>query len=134
MDKLNQLKHLANQLIVEGNLGIIDNGFTSSYLAHAGEKSHHGHKFLHQYTKQLRKAIPDIKLIHVEILNQNNDVITWQRILSGTHKANLKGIPASNKRIKWYEIVVSRFENEKIAEEWLASDLAFQLMLKQQIR
>ena len=56
--------------------------------------------------------------------------MTWQRTLSGTHKADLKGIPASNKKVKWYEIVVTRFDKDKIIEEWLASDLAFQLMLK----
>jgi hypothetical protein len=33
--------------------------------------------------------------------------------------------------VKWYEIVVSRFDKDKIIEEWVVSDLAFQLMLKQ---
>ena len=42
----------------------------------------------------------------------------------------MKGIPASNKKVRWYEIVVSRFDNDKIIEEWVVSDLGFQLMLK----
>jgi predicted ester cyclase len=42
----------------------------------------------------------------------------------------MKGIPASLKKITWYEVVVSRFEKDKIAEEWIASDLAFQMMVK----
>lgn len=42
-----------------------------------------------------------------------------------------QGIPASMKRIKWNDIVVTRFDGDRIAEEWLASNLAFQLMIKQ---
>lgn len=130
MDRLEQIKNIADQLIGQGNLNIVDSAFSADYIAHAGEKTHTGHKFIKQFTKQVRTAIPDVKIIKIEILSQADNVLTWQRTLSGTHKADLLGIPASNKKIKWYEIVVSRFDKDKIIEEWLASDLAFQLMLK----
>lgn len=130
MDRLEQIKNIADQLIGQGNLNIVDSAFSADYIAHAGEKTHTGHKFIKQFTKQVRTAIPDVKIIKIEILSQADNVLTWQRTLSGTHKADLQGIPASNKKIKWYEIVVSRFDKDKIIEEWLASDLAFQLMLK----
>lgn len=131
MDRFEQIKHIAHELIGQGNLNIVDSDFSEDFVAHAGEKTHNGHKFIKQFTKLVRTAIPDIKIVKIEILTQTDNVITWQRILSGTHKADLKGIRASNKKVKWYEIVVSRFENDKIVEEWVASDLAFQLMLKQ---
>lgn len=130
MDKLNHIKYIADQLIGQGNLNIVDSAFSANYVAHAGEKTHNGHKFIKQFTKQVRTAIPDIKIVKIEILSQTDNVLTWQRTLSGTHKGDLKGIPASNKKVKWYEIVVSRFDKDKIIEEWVASDLAFQLMLK----
>ncbi len=131
MDKLNQIKYIADQLIGQGNMNIVDAAFSQKYIAHAGEKTHNGHKFIKQFTKQLRTAIPDIKIVKIEILCQTDNVLTWQRTLSGTHKADLKGIPASDKSVKWYEIVVSRFDQDLIIEEWVSSDLAFQLMLKQ---
>ena len=131
MDKTDQIKHIAGQLIGQGNLNIIDSAFSADYVAHAGEKNHNGHLFIKQFTKQLRTAIPDIKIEKIEILSQNDNLLTWQRRFSGTHKAAFRGIPASNKKVKWFEIVVSRFDIDKIAEEWIASDLAFQLMLKQ---
>lgn len=130
MDKLNQIKYIADQLIGQGNLNIIDTSFSVNYIAHAGGKNHNGHKFIKQFTKEIRTAIPDIKIVKIEILSQTDHVLTWQRTFSGTHKAGLKGIPASNKKIKWHEIVVSRFEQDKIIEEWVVSDLAAQLMLK----
>ncbi len=32
--------------------------------------------------------------------------------------------------IKWTDMVVSRFENDKIAEEWVVSELMGELLLK----
>lgn len=130
MDRFEQIKYIVDQLIGQGNLTIVDAAFSADYLAHAGEKTHNGHKFIKQFTKQVRTAIPDIKIVKIEILSHSDNVLTWQRTFSGTHKADIKGIPASYKKVKWYEIVVSRFDKDKIIEEWVASDLAFQLMLK----
>lgn len=130
MLNIDKLKFIADQLIVKGNYEIIDTSFSENYLAHSGEKTHSGHAFIKQYTKQVRTSLPDIKISKIEILTAVENIITWQRYFSGTHVAKLRGIPASNKKLKWHEMVVTRFDNEKIIEEWLVSDLAFQLMLK----
>ena len=130
MDRLEQIKNIADQLIGQGNLNIVDSAFSADYIAHSGEKTNKGHEFIKQFAKQLRTAIPDIKIVKIEVLSQTDNLLTWQRTLCGTHKSSLKGIPASNQKVKWYEIVVSRFDKDKIMEEWVASDLAFQLMLK----
>lgn len=130
MDKFEQIKYVAGQLFDFGNSDIVDSAFSESYVAHSGDKNHKGHAFIKQFIKQLRTVIPDLKIVKIEVLAQSENLITWQRTFSGTHKAALKGIPASHKKIKWYEMVVTRFEDDKIAEEWLISDLAFQIMLK----
>lgn len=130
MDKIIFIKQLVVEVFEHGNLKLVDTAFSPQYLAHAGEKTYSGHKFIRQFNKQIRSAIPDLKILKIEILAQADPYLTWQRTFSGTHKKSLKGIPASNRKVKWYEIVVTRFENDQIAEEWLASDLAFQLMLK----
>jgi predicted ester cyclase len=130
MDKLTQIKNTVDQLLGKGNFDIIDSAFSEDYIAHSGDKSYKGHQYIKQFVKQVRIALPDIKIVNIEFLSETQNVITWQRTFSGTHQAVLKGIPASNKKVKWHEIVVSRFENDRIIEEWLVSDLAFQLMLK----
>lgn len=130
MDKSDILKHIAEQLFEQGNLSIIDSSFSADYIAHAGDKTHSGQNFIKQFIKQIRRAIPDIKIEKIECISQTSNFVTWQRTLSGTHKADLKGIPASNKKVKYYEMVVTRFDNDIIAEEWLASDLGLQLMVK----
>lgn len=131
MNKINQINTALEQLFEEGNIDIVESIFSKNYIAHHGDKTNSGQDFIKKFTKQLRKALPDLKIINVEFLSQTNNMVTWQRSFSGTHTAAMKSIPASNKKIKWHEIVVSRFEDDKIVEEWLVSDLAFQMMLKQ---
>ena len=63
----------------------------------------------------------------LEFLSVSGDMVVWQRTLRGTHKGSMRGIPPSGKRVKWNEMVVSRFENGKIAEEWVVSELAGKL-------
>ncbi len=131
MHKEEQIKYALNQVTEQGNLAAIDQIFSSNYIAHAEGKAYKGHPFLKKFTKQIRLAIPDIKTKKVVFLMEAGDTITWERTLQGTHKTNMMGIPASNKKITWQEMVVSRFEDGKIVEEWLVSNLAGQLLLKQ---
>ena len=130
MDKLTTIKQANKQLFEVGDLASVPSFFDENYVAHAGEKTYNGHKFILQFVKQIRTAIPDIKIQECELLSENNDLLTVQKTFSGTHLSPLKGIPASGKKVKWYEISVVKFNNEKIIEEWVVSDLAAQLMLK----
>lgn len=130
MDKLTIIKQALNQLFEIGDMSLVNTFFDENYVAHAGEKTYTGHKFILRFVKQVRTAIPDIKLQKCELLSENNDVLTVQKTFSGTHLSHLKGIPASGKKVKWYEISVIKFNNERIIEEWVVSDLAAQLMLK----
>lgn len=131
MDKREKITYCLSELIEKGNLDIIPEVFSENYIAHAGNKEHKGHAFLKRFSKILQKSIPKIKVIEVDFLLEDEKYISWKRTLTGTHKVNMMGIPASNKKIRWEEMVVSRFKNGLIAEEWLVSDLAGQLLLKQ---
>lgn len=131
MKKEGQIRYALDLLIGQGNLEVVGTIFTADYIAHAGDKNYQGHAFLKRWTKELRSAIPNIKAQKVEFLAQKGNTITWQRTLRGKHEKNLRGIPASGKTITFREMVVSRFEGHKIAEEWVVSELAGQLMSKQ---
>lgn len=130
MNRQHQIRFVVEQLFGLGKTDIIDNTFSVNYEAHIGDKTYKGHQFIKRYTRQVRRAIPDIKICSVEFLSLTDNIITWKRTFTGTHKADMRGIPASDKKIKWYEIVVTRFNKEKIDEEWVASDFALQLILK----
>ena len=131
MITLKQIEYISEQLFERGNLDIIDSFFDIEYRAHNGDKIHKGQNFIKKYIKQLRIAIPDITIHKIEILSNTENIITWQRTFIGTHTSTLQGIPASNKKIKWNEIVVTHFKDDKITEDWMISNLAFELMIHQ---
>ncbi len=130
MNSEDKIEFIAKQLFEMGNIELIDDAFVENYIAHDGDKIHIGKKFVKEYIRKLRLAIPDIKLEKIEFLSKTENTITWQRYFRGTHKAKMQGIPASMKKLEWNEMIVTRFEGEKIAEDWLVSNLAFQLMIK----
>lgn len=130
MNKREYLQSVARNLIVNGQLDQIEMAFSEDYVAHADGKKHHGHVFIKRWAKQLLSAIVSIKMEDVKFLAEDEQSVTWTRRFSGVHVKNLRGIPASNKKVVWNEMVVSRFEDDKIIEEWLVSDLAGKLMLK----
>ncbi|MCP4346975.1 MAG: ester cyclase [Desulfobacterales bacterium] len=129
-----QIKFGNDELIEKGNLNVIDEVFATDYVAHSGGKDYQGHEFIKRWTGQLRSAIPDIRVVKIEFHVQAGDTIAWQRTLSGTHEANMMGARPSGQKVKWRDIVISRFDGNKIAEEWTVSELAGELLSKPPIR
>lgn len=131
MNREDTIRYAMDQLIGHGNMEAVEAVFSTNYIAHAEDKEYKGHEFIKRYSRQLRSAIPDIRVMKIEFLCKEGNTIAWQRSFRGTHKANMMGIPPSDKKITWKEMVVTRFEGDRIAEEWVVSELAGQLMLKQ---
>jgi len=111
-------------LITEGGLDRIADFFSSEYVAHFTEQDWEGgHDAIRGFLTAQRAAFPDLR-IEVEILVECGDRVAWQRTHRGTHQADFMGIPASGRALVWRNMVVTRFENGLIAEEWAISDLA----------
>jgi len=122
---------LANdELLGKGNLGVVDEIFATDYVVHAGDKDYKGLDFVRAFVGLLRSAIPDLRVVEVAFLIQAGDRIVWQRTLSGTHEAEMMEIPPTKQKVKWSDMVVTRFNSEKIAEEWMVSELAGELFSK----
>ncbi len=119
-----------DEIVGKGNLGVVDDVFATDYVVHAGGKDYKGTEFVRRFIGQLRSAIPDLRVVEVEFLIQAGDTIAWQRTLSGTHGADMMGIPATEQKVEWRDMFVTRFDGEKIAEEWAVSELAGQLLSK----
>ncbi len=116
----------ANEELLSGNLDVIPQVFSPDYVAHADR----GHRFIRAFAKQLSAAVTKIKVEEITILLESGDTVAWRRRLSGKHEADLKGIPPSGRKVKWTDMVVSRFAADKIAEDWVVSGLAAQLMFR----
>ncbi len=71
----------------------------------------------------LREAFPDLQ-VEVEVLATEGNRVVWLRTSRGTHEGSFMGVSASGRQLVWQDIVVTRFEDGVIAEEWGESGLA----------
>ncbi|MDY6868792.1 MAG: ester cyclase [Chloroflexota bacterium] len=131
MDKEERIIKAAEELISKGNLDSIVTHFSTDYIAYANEKQYRGHDFLRRWSRQIHSAIGEIAIKKILFLCQEGDTIAWQRTLTGVHSNELRGIPATGKKITWTEMVVSTFNDDKISKEWVVSELAGALLLHQ---
>jgi steroid delta-isomerase-like uncharacterized protein len=120
----------ANQtLISDGDHEAVERFFASDYVAHLTDKDvQGGHKLVRDMLDLYQKAFPQVH-VDVDILLEGEDRVAWQRTLRGKQEGAFKGFPASGREIVWRDVVTSHFRGGLIAEEWVISDLAEQLLL-----
>jgi len=115
-------------ILVNGEFDAIPEFFSRDYLAHAtGSNLTGGHDAIRRTVERWRHAFPDMA-VEVEILVEGPDRVAWQRTLSATHEGAYLGFPATGRKLVWRDMVTSRFEAGLIAEEWVVTDLAEQLL------
>lgn len=127
--KEERIRYANAEILGKGNLAVVEEVFAPGYVVHSDGKDYRGTRFVRKFVGLVHSAIPDLEVARVSILAQTGDTIAWQRTLRGTHRNDLRGIPPTNKKVKWSEMFVTRFEKGKIAEEWAVSDLAGKLLL-----
>ena len=115
------------ELLNKGNASAAAEFFAPTYVVHLTDQDVRGRRFVKGFVKELRRAFPDLR-VEVNVLVSEGNRVAWQRTLRATHQADFKGFPASGRTILWRDMVVSRFEDGMIAEEWAISDLAEHLL------
>jgi len=130
MEPLSSKIYAANHTLIEdGNSDAISTYFASDYVAHlTGQDVAGGHKLIRGMLDSYQRAFPNPK-VEVEILLEGADRVSWQRTIRARQEGAFKGFPASGRDIVWRDVVTSRFRDGLIAEEWVISDLAEQLLL-----
>lgn len=117
------------ELIVKGRLDAAEEFFTQDYVAHVTDrKLTGGPAFVREFVTMLHDAFSDLE-VEVEILVDSGDRVAWQRTITGTHTGAFRGFPASGRRVVWRDMVTSRFDDGRIAEDWVVTDLAERLLL-----
>ena len=76
-----------------------------------------------------RGAFPDLRATINKQVADGDSVVT-HLTLSGTHKGEYRGVPATNRQVTWSQIAIARFERGKIVESWRIPD---RLGLRQQM-
>jgi predicted ester cyclase len=130
MTTLSSIIHAANHALIEdGNSDAISTYFAPDYVVHLTDQDvAGGHKLIRGMLDLYQRAFPSPK-VEVEILLEGSDRVSWQRTIRAKNEGDFKGFPASGRDLVWRDVVTSQFRDGLIAEEWVISDLAEQLLL-----
>jgi len=123
------LLHEANAALLErGEHDDLGRFFTGGYVVHGthGDRNA-GHDGIRRFLRALAKAFSEVT-VEVEVLSEGGDRLAWQRRVRCLHTGAFQGFPATGGALVWRDMLVSRFEDGRIAEEWAVSDLAEQLL------
>ncbi|HUF54549.1 MAG TPA: ester cyclase [Dehalococcoidia bacterium] len=113
-------------LLNEGNVDAVPEFFLPTYVNHATDGDIRGQDVITGFVGALRDAFPDLR-VEIQVLATEGDRVAWIRTHRGTHEGDFMGLPASGRTIVWRSMVVTRFEDGMIAEEWGVSELGARL-------
>jgi len=106
-----------------GNLGVADELFSPDYVNHdpVSPEVPPGPEGVKQIAKMYRRAFPDLRFTIEEMLATGDKVITrWTG--EGTHRAPLRGLPASGRQVRITGISIYRIAGGRIVETWVNWD------------
>ena len=112
-----------------GNVSLIDEMHSENYVHHdlcsepPGEKDIN---YIKQWITDLRRAIPDIYVTVDDFVTEaNNIAVRWTS--RGTHRRELFGFAATEKKIIWHGISILIIEKKKISDTWILDNLHYLL-------
>lgn len=116
--------------INSGNLAVLNEVMAPRVVDHdpAPDQGPGPEGFIQFFTK-FRTAFPDLA-VAVDHMVADEDNVSIAYTITGTHKGDFMGVPATGRRIKARGVQIGRFENGKMVERWGSSD---QLGILQQI-
>lgn len=69
-------------------------------------------------------ALPDLEAVEQDVV-ASADLVVLRLVVTATHKGDLLGIAATNRKVRWDAIDVYRINSDgRISEEWAADDMA----------
>lgn len=130
MPALSDRIHAVNAaLFAPGGEDTIGDGFDAGYVAHVTDRRvAGGHALVRHQLDLYRRAFVDL-VFEVEVLVEAGDRVAWQRTHRAVHAGAFLGFPATGRALVWRDVVTSRFESGRIAEEWVITDLVERLIL-----
>lgn len=119
-----QLRRVTDEVINGRDLDLVDELFSDDYVMHdpnaPGEVR--GQEAMKGYLGMFLGAFSDLRLEVVDQVAEGNKVAT-RYVGSATHDGDLMGIAATGNKVTLNGIIITRFAQDRIAEEWQAIDV-----------
>ncbi len=128
-DNKRLVSRIYDEAISSGNYDVIDELIAPNFVSHGPPKTISGPQEYRQTIETFRSAFPDLYML-VEEQIADGEQVSDRGYITGTHRGEFLGVPASGQQIKVNVISIWRFENSKVVENWVQLDL---MSLMQQI-
>ena len=121
--KIEQNKSLVltyNKDVIEKcNMEIFKEITTPDFINHSAVKGIPADRegMIYFFSGILHQAFPGLK-VEIQDMIAEGDKVTTRKIITGTHKGELFGIPATGKEVKISIIDILTIENNKVKEHW----------------
>jgi len=121
------LKTLALEFYVginRGDLSVVDTHVAEDFIDHQEFPGIPPDKAgVRQFFEMMRSAFPDFR-VNVQDTLAEGDKVVVRMTMSGTHRGDFMGIPATNKQVNVEGIDIVRVRDEKAVEHWGVTDVA----------
>jgi predicted ester cyclase len=101
---------------VEGALAALDTCYTAGFVRH-GDKGDYDKARLGEGLRRLYAGFPDLKRVQFDIISQG-DRVAYRWEATGTHLGEYLGVRPTHRPVIARGMVMCRFEDGLIAEEW----------------
>lgn len=113
------------EVLVGGRIDVVDQLSTEDFVDHeqglpGQPPGRDGVKF---FISAMREAFPDIRTKTIEPTLVDGDLEAAHVVLTGTHKGELMGVPATNRSVEFETLDIIRVEGGKVAEHWGVTDV-----------
>lgn len=117
------------EVLNKGNLSVLDEVIHEDYLYQSPADSIEGIDDLRAFVQAFRTAFPDL---HINVNDQiaEGGKVSTRITMTGTHQGDFLGLPETGEKVHVQGVILSRFQDGLILEEW---ELLDQLTLLQQL-
>lgn len=110
--------------INRGDLSVVDTHVAEDFIDHEEFPGIPPDKAgVRQFFEMMRSAFPDFR-VNVQDTLAEGDKVVVRMTMSGTHRGDFMGVPATNKQVNVAGIDIVRVRDEKAVEHWGVTDVA----------
>jgi steroid delta-isomerase-like uncharacterized protein len=112
-----------DELWHQGNFRLMDELFDPGFVRHDPNRGDlRGKENNEKFIRTMRSAFPDLHFTVDDVISQDDKVATRYHF-AGTHLGAALGFPPTQKKVSYSGILIQRFVDGKIAEQWTEADL-----------
>lgn len=108
---------IMEELYSKGNMDIIDDIVSDEYIYRAPGLEVKGSRGLKDFVTDYRNAFPDLNVQIDDIIAEGDKVVTRFN-MSGTNSGDFDGMAPTNKKVTATGVLISKYLNGKLVEDW----------------